>query len=362
MKQKANKYSSYFTPKIIIAIAIFLIIVNKPLFIQDEPIAMMDLLLFIPHLFTICLVTTFTEIVVTTGTIGSIIIISMGIIYSSFPIIDYKARHLKIPIDKCGISRARFGSKLIIISGFGLLIYFFIEFTRLYEFNLVIYLLEFEKLYFITLLFLCIIGTVLQKYDVSSYPMHMINNKNIEAKQHRMHARYVEDIKKIKNIKLSNNSIIDWGVSSGSVDSEDEFEWEFLHIRNDIESFIHVLFWVCILIGVLSMFLLDALDLTIILISFSGGFFLAIICPNAIDTKKIKFSRLITRLCGIGGILTFGIFSIAYIFADYLSLNIGVVIFIGIFTMVIGLPIGLISMIYLYIIYGRLDIKKYKFN
>jgi len=56
MKQKANKYSSYFTPKVLIVFAIFLIIINEPLFVLDEANTTLDLLLFILYFKSWCLI------------------------------------------------------------------------------------------------------------------------------------------------------------------------------------------------------------------------------------------------------------------------------------------------------------------
>ena len=355
MKQKANKYSSYFTPKIIIAIAIFLIVINKPLFamtcinfsgILFAPIMVLGLAFpnYIEFMFA-------NNRLFTTGTIGSIIIISMGIIYLTFPIVDYNARHLKISINKHEISRARFGSILLIISGLGLVLYFI---TIPNAFNLLMNSVRFEKIYFNSLLLLCIIGTILQKYDVSSLPLlHLISDDGCEiSKKANRDIKYAGDLDKIQ-VKNLKNSIINWGilVKNAHVNSDDELEWEFLHIRNNIESFIHVLIWVCILIGTIDTFTINS-DY-VFSISFLCGFFLIAVCPNAIDTIRTKKSRLVTRLCSIVGITLIGVlfFILNYMNMAFMEMPFYILIVI----LVMAAFIGFIIILCLMVIYERVE-------
>lgn len=238
--QKVNKWNVYWTPKILILSGIFLILFGKT---------------------------------INNHIIGSIIIISTGIVYFLFPLISGNIMNKNEILHICFGSLL--GSLFIIASGIGLFGYFQILYGQfgtlsyisisiinwfLHFFELTLFII-FNNIcshtYFLILFIFCIFGTIMQKNEVNDVTQFL----------------YFFILKENQKIKI-------------------------LHTRSNIESFIHTLFWVCFFSSILYSILWERMSTYRFLFEFFVGF-LVVICPNAIDTTRTKFSRLNARIAGI---------------------------------------------------------------
>ncbi|NKQ39940.1 MAG: hypothetical protein HF967_10885 [Methanosarcinales archaeon] len=253
--------------------------------------------------------------------IGSTIIISMGLILLLFPKIPFNVSN-SLSISKNAISSTRLAAICIILSGITILINIPHHMTISYvlgSFGLII---------------------LIDGYDDKG--------KSLEQKELEQYG-YDEDKNKIKDAQYG-SSITFGSNNKDNIKNGISIKSSKNSVRNNVEWFIYILLWICVAGCILSIIMDDFL-LTLLFICISGV--LIVFCPNAIDSKRTKYSQLCARI----GSTMIGIGSGSFILIKYEIIDSfllsAIIIIVNILLL---MPIGIAL---IYIVSCDLDPKKY---